>query len=890
MPPPSSFLSTASSSTAGPSPAKRRKLAGPASARSSSRATSISSKSTLRPVSSSSSAATPFEDREHAEARRASVARVLSVWESLEQRYGRAMDDDDIVDLRSGKLVQDRGILKGSKSWQYGELLGGGDAEDKDDGATTEGSEGLLTTGNDDEEEEEEEGEEQQRDPDQSLDDLQLLGPTNEGDATSDDELGEWDTVPAPPSASPSPNGSPNQSRASSPGPAFLAESRPTTPGTLSTFLQANFRPKLEKLAKEREDSPLPPADDLQAFMAAEQSMKARTKPGYVEPEATTDDEEVIFLGYSTGQEDVGASDADGRGENGETADSEDELNDWDTVPAPPSDEENPAEEAEDQEEELLAPYDPLTESSSDSDPELPPLAQPSRSSSTKESRHPPKPPALNHSSAKPAKPSNYVDRALASSSEGSEPSPTKSKSNGSAKNNITGTPKKKKGSASSSTTLTPALNRLMRDSTAEVRHTPSRRLIPEVVIPVYRGTSSSPTKASQTAQPSPKKPTKASSKSVATKPRISFTPLSDSEDDAPLISRQTPKHPIKKTSGPKTTYIEIESDEEEPRTRRDAGRSTRDESGSSPSKPSRDKATSSKSRDTASPTKLSKRKEKERAETKKRKRDSVEEVQVETQFVERMGSLGLEDSEDDEVQEGDSRRRATAAWQRAVSGERPVRHSTPPRSVSPALPERYDAYQVEPAHDDFREYDRPAEPPSRADPVAQNPPQALPLAPPPPPQLPVPQLPQQALPTPQPMQAPGYPGFYYPPSFPYMQMQMPVQMQVPMAMPMPMTPQFYYPPPASPATLIPTPQVPVPQPQSPQPQQAATPNAGHEALLTQVLYTLNYLAHQNVASLPANQQQQQQQPAPAATPVAQRDSDGFAIPLPPETPQQDWR
>lgn len=71
--------------------------------------------------------------------------------------------------------------------------------------------------------------------------------------------------------------------------------------------------------------------------MAAEQSMKARSKPGYVEPEAPGDDEDVIFLGYSTGQEDVGTSDADERGEIGENEVSEDELNDWDTVPAPPS-------------------------------------------------------------------------------------------------------------------------------------------------------------------------------------------------------------------------------------------------------------------------------------------------------------------------------------------------------------------------------------------------------------------------------------------------------------------------------------------------------------------------------------------------------------------------
>ncbi|KIO21641.1 hypothetical protein M407DRAFT_28777 [Tulasnella calospora MUT 4182] len=886
MAPPSSLFSSASSSTAAPSPAKRRKLAGPASVRSWSKATSISSKSTLRPASSSSSAGTPFEDREHAAARRASVARVLSVWESLEQRYARAMDDDDIVDLRSGKLVQDRGVLKGSKSWQYGQLLRGGDAEDKEDGATTEGSEGLLTTGNDDEEEEEEEDEEEQRDPDQSLDELQLMGETNDGnedanggETASEDELGQWDTVPAPPSTSPSPNGSPSQSRASSPGPAFLTESRPTTPGTLSTFLQANFRPKLEKLAREREDSPLPPADDLEAFMAAEQSMKSRTKPGYVEPEAPSDDDEVVFLGYSTGQEGVGTSDADERGEIGGNEDSEDELNDWDTVPAPASD---PDEEAEDQEEELLAPYDPPSEPSSDSDPEPSRLAAHSRSFSEKEPRPPRKPPSLNRTPSKPAKPSKDADRAIGSSSEGLSASPTKSKSNPSLNNKAT---PKRKGS-SSSTTLTPTLNRLMHHSTAEIRRTPSRHLIPEVVIPVYGGTSSSPTKTSQTAQPSPKKQTKASSQSLASKPRTSFTPLSDSEDDVPLMSRQMPKHPPAKTNGPKPKYIEIESDEEDLPTRREVGRSTRDQSGSSPSKPKRDQTTRSKSRDGAGPTKSGKRKEKGKAETKKRKRDSVEEVQVETQFVERMGSLGLEDS-DDEIQEGDARRRATAAWQRAVSVERPVRHSTPPRTVSPVLNERHNAYQVEPVHHEFEEYDQPAEPPSRADPIPQNPPQALQTAPPPVPQPPVPQLQQQALPTPQLMQPSSYQGFYYPTGYPYMQMQMPMQMQVPMAMPMPMAPQFYYPPPASPATFIQTPPVPAPQPQSPQQQQAGTPNAGHEALLTQVLYTLNYLTHQNGGNLPGNPQQQS---APAVTPAAPKDSDGFAIPLLPETPQQEWR
>ncbi|KIO21630.1 hypothetical protein M407DRAFT_218008 [Tulasnella calospora MUT 4182] len=662
------------------------------------------------------------------------------------------------------------GDLSRSKSWQYGQLLRGGNAEDKEDGATTE-------------------------------DELQLTGEINDGsedanggETASEDELGEWDTVPAPPSASPSPNGSPSQS---------------------------------QRLAREREDSPFSSADDLEAFMAAEQSMKARSKPGYVEPEAPGDDEDVIFLGYSTGQEDVGTSDADERGEIGEN-----EL------------QENPDEEAQDQEEELLglcglaASYDLPSEPSSDSDSEPSRLTEhDSRSSSKKEPRHPPRPPSPNRSPSKPAKPSKDANRAIGSSSEGLNSSPTKSKSDLSLSTKAV---PRTKGS-SSSTTLTPTLNRLMRDSTAEIRRTPSRHPIPEAAIPVYRGTSSFPTNTSQTEQPSPKKQTKASSQSLASKPRTPFTPLSDSEDDVPLMSRRSSLLRRRTVRSPSTSRSSLTRRTFQHVAKLAVAHETRAEVAHRNPNVTKRLAQI-----------LEMGKEKGKAETKKRKRDSVEEVQVETQLVERMGSLGLEDG-DDEIQEGNARQRATAAWQRTFSVERPVRHSTPPR----------------------------------ADPVPQNPPQALQMAPPPVPQPPVPQLQQQALPTPQLMQPSGYPSFYYPTGFPYMQMQMPVRTQVPMAMPMSMAPQFHYPPPVSPATFIPTPPVPVPQPQSFQQQQAGTPNASHETLLTQVLYTLNYLTHQNGGNSPGNPQQQ---PAPGVTHVAQKDSDGFAIPLLPETPQQEWR
>ncbi|KAG9011855.1 hypothetical protein FRB90_006973, partial [Tulasnella sp. 427] len=849
MPPPSAVLSTASGSTVGPSPAKRRKLTGPSSTRSWSKATSTSSKSTLRPASSASSAATPFEDREHAEARRASVARVLSIWESLEQRYARAMDDDDIVDLRSGKLVQDRGVLKArSKPLQYGELLKGREVEDKEDGATTEGSEGLLTTGIDEEDEEDEDegdGAEERRDPDQSLDDLQLLGEKNDGEQgvdTSEDELGEWDTVPAPPSTSPSPNASPNQSRASSPGPISLAESRPTTPRTLSTFLQANFRPKLEKLAKEREDSPLPPADDLEAFMAAEKTLKARTKPGYVEPETPSDDDEVLFLGYGTGQEYAATSDGDAR-EDGEQ--SEDELNDWDTVPAPPSDEETPTEADEPEDEPLMAHYElPAGLSDSDSEP-----SRTTHPSSTK------RPSSSKKSSATRAKDLRPADD---SSSEGSASSPTKSKGSSSSS-------KKPAAKTQSSTTLTPKLNRLMREPASEVRRTPSRHLVPEVVIPVYRGASSSPTKKPHIELTSPtKSPKKPSTKSATSELRPLWPTLSDSDDDAPLVAVRTPKNGPVKTKVATPKYIEItSSDEESPKRDRSARRSSGDQS---PSKSGRNQNARPKSQEGPSP------KTKKRGSAKKRKRESVENIQVEAQFVERMGSLGLDDSDEEPAE--NARQRIMASWRRALPTQRPGRQSPPPRPGSPGLDEGSEFWPEEAG------YEEPPLPShQRVDAIPQNAPQ---VAPPP--------LPQQpALPTPPPIQPSGYPGFYYPPGFPYMQMQMPLQMQVPMAMPMPMPPQFFYPPPPSPAALIATPQLPTPQPQSPQ---AATGNPGQEALLTQVLYTLNYLAQQNGGTLPRNQQQQplQQPSTPPAATAVQRDSDGFAIPLPPATPQKEWR
>ncbi|KIM21764.1 hypothetical protein M408DRAFT_333254 [Serendipita vermifera MAFF 305830] len=72
--------------------------------------------------------------RELALERQASRQRVLSAWDSLEQRYSRALDDDDIVDLETLTLVQDAGTLRQIADAPFGSLAAQDDvASDNDE-------------------------------------------------------------------------------------------------------------------------------------------------------------------------------------------------------------------------------------------------------------------------------------------------------------------------------------------------------------------------------------------------------------------------------------------------------------------------------------------------------------------------------------------------------------------------------------------------------------------------------------------------------------------------------------------------------------------------------------------------------------------------------------
>lgn len=55
------------------------------------------------------------------DAREASIERMLNVWDGLAQRYPKHIDEDDIIDLTTGEIVQDRGILRNMENeWSFG--------------------------------------------------------------------------------------------------------------------------------------------------------------------------------------------------------------------------------------------------------------------------------------------------------------------------------------------------------------------------------------------------------------------------------------------------------------------------------------------------------------------------------------------------------------------------------------------------------------------------------------------------------------------------------------------------------------------------------------------------------------------------------------------------
>ncbi|KAG6903261.1 hypothetical protein C0995_000156 [Termitomyces sp. Mi166 len=68
----------------------------------------------------SSSSSTPVDSFDFHRAREESAMRLFGVWAGLAERHSRPLDEDDIVDIMTGKVVLDRGILRGSQTCSVG--------------------------------------------------------------------------------------------------------------------------------------------------------------------------------------------------------------------------------------------------------------------------------------------------------------------------------------------------------------------------------------------------------------------------------------------------------------------------------------------------------------------------------------------------------------------------------------------------------------------------------------------------------------------------------------------------------------------------------------------------------------------------------------------------
>jgi len=85
--------------------------------------------------------------------------RVLSIWSSLAERYNRKIDEDDIVDIRTGEIVKDRGVLSElPKRYNFGDF-----ADRDDDPAinTDLGDEAADNLAEDEEDNDDEDGAEE---------------------------------------------------------------------------------------------------------------------------------------------------------------------------------------------------------------------------------------------------------------------------------------------------------------------------------------------------------------------------------------------------------------------------------------------------------------------------------------------------------------------------------------------------------------------------------------------------------------------------------------------------------------------------------------------------------------------------------------------------------
>ena len=68
--------------------------------------------------------------------------RVLNIWSALAERYNRGLEEDDIMDIRTGEIIKDRGVLSGlPKRCNFG------DVADEDDNLSIDTDPGCEAAG-----------------------------------------------------------------------------------------------------------------------------------------------------------------------------------------------------------------------------------------------------------------------------------------------------------------------------------------------------------------------------------------------------------------------------------------------------------------------------------------------------------------------------------------------------------------------------------------------------------------------------------------------------------------------------------------------------------------------------------------------------------------------
>lgn len=175
-----------------------------------------------------------------------STHRVLNVWAQLAERYNKRLDEDDIVDLYSGTIISDRGVLKNGKDYDFGHFASDDSQDDPD------------------------QEQEQEQEP---------------GEQDQDDDVDELDTLPV--------RRAPDGTMAST---SELLRAVPPLSATtdaddLNDFLEVEKR-RRELLGDEDGDDDLS-AEELAALREAlHESEEAEEQPETVDPETIEDESE----------------------------------------------------------------------------------------------------------------------------------------------------------------------------------------------------------------------------------------------------------------------------------------------------------------------------------------------------------------------------------------------------------------------------------------------------------------------------------------------------------------------------------------------------------------------------------------------------------------------